>query len=89
MKLKEGWTLTELAGEYVAVPTGESAKTFSGIVRLNETGRDIWQGLADGLDEDGIAHRLTELYDGIDHDTAKSDVKKVFAKLMKEGLLEE
>ena len=89
MKLKEGWTLTELAGEYVAVPTGESAKTFSGIVRLNETGRDIWQGLADGLDEDGIAYRLTELYDGIDHDTAKSAVQKVFAKLMKEGLLEE
>lgn len=89
MKLKEGWTLTELAGEYVAVPTGESAKDFRGIVRLNETGRDIWRGIEEGLDEEAIAERLLDLYDGVDREGALQAVERVFKKLSEKGLLTE
>lgn len=89
MKLKEGWTLTELGGEYVAVPDGESPESFHGIVRLNESGKDIWQGLAEGQSEIEIAEKLLELYDNIDRDRAQKAVKRVVDKLKQEGLLEE
>ena len=66
MKLKEGWVITELGGEYVAVPTQESGGDFYGVVRLNETGKDIWQAISEGLSEKEIADRRVELYEGID-----------------------
>ena len=88
MKLKEKWELTEMEGEYVVVPTENNADGFCGIVRLNETGKDIWLGLAEGLDEDAIAARLTESY-AVDLNRAKKAVKAVIEKLTAEGLIEE
>lgn len=86
MKLKEGWVLTEMDGEYVAVPTKESAEKFSGVVRLNETAKDIWQGLAEGLDEAGLEKKLLSLYEATP-EQAKKAVQNVIAALKAEGLL--
>ncbi len=86
MKLKEGWVLTEMDGEYVAVPTKESAEKFSGVVRLNETAKDIWQGLAEGLDEARLAEKLVSLYE-VTPEQAKQAVQNVIAALTAEGLL--
>lgn len=88
MKLKEGWMLTDMGGEYVAVPTRESAEHFSGIVRLNETGKDIWEGLSEGLTEEGIVEKLTGLYD-VEKDRARAAVARVLEMLKQEGLVEE
>ena len=89
MKLKNGWMLTDLAGEYVAVPTEESAENFRGVVRLNETGKDVFQGLLDGLTEEQIVEKLLEQYDGVDRQGAEQAVKSVVERLKKEGLLTE
>ena len=89
MKLKNGWMLTDLAGEYVAVPTEESAENFRGVVRLNETGKDVFQGLLDGLTEEQIVEKLLEQYDGVDQQGAEQAVKSVVDRLKKEGLLTE
>ena len=87
MKIKEGWVLTELGGEYIAVPTQESSKDFCGIIRLNETGKDIWEGFVEGLSETEIALRLVETYDGVDQDRARKAVQDVAEKLKTEGVL--
>lgn len=87
MKLKNGWILTEMDGEYVVVPTGESAESFNGIVRLNETGKDIWQWLTEGLDEDAIAEKIVLNYEDVDITKAKESVKTVIDKLKNEGIL--
>ena len=50
MKLIKTIVLTEVAGDYIAVPVGEATNRFNGVVRLNKTGRDIVQGLIDGLE---------------------------------------
>lgn len=89
MKLKEGWTLTELSGEYVAVPTGASAKDFCGIVRLNETGKDIWECLEKGMNDTEICEKLIEIYDCLDFERAKNAVNSVIDTLRQEGLLVE
>lgn len=89
MKLKDGWVLTTVAGEYVAVPVGASAGEFRGVVRLNETGRDIWNGVAEGLDETAIAERILRDYTGLTPERALEDVRKIVAVLQAEGLLTE
>ena len=38
MKLIDDIVLTEVAGDYVAVPVGEASQVLRGIVRLNKTG---------------------------------------------------
>ncbi|MBO4219879.1 MAG: PqqD family protein [Clostridia bacterium] len=87
MKLNEGWVLTKLQDEYVAVPVDASACDFSGVVRLNESGRDIWEGLAQGLTEDDIAREMIQKYDGVSLEDALKDVREVTDKLLSEGIL--
>ena len=89
MKLKEGFILTEIGGEYVAVPSQGGAGSFHGIVKLNESGKDIWQGLEEGLSEEKIADRLVELYENLDRNKALNAVKSVIEELKTEGLLVE
>lgn len=89
MKLKDNWTLTELGDKYVAVPVQGGGDNFSGIVRLNETGKDIWQGISDGLGEDEIADRLADTYEGLDKQRALDAVRKVIETLKDGGLLED
>ena len=87
MILSKDWVLTELAGEYVAVPTA-AVSSFRGIVRLNETGADIWNGLAEGKTEQEIAEKLVSEYADLSSDKALQAVRDVIAVLLKEGLLE-
>lgn len=77
---REDYLLMECAGEYVVVPTGEAGETLHGIIRLNETGKVVWEALLDGLDEDAAAERLTAEYD-VDKATALRDVRKIAADL--------
>ena len=89
MKLKDNWTLTELGDDYVAVPVQGGADTFSGVVHLNETGKDIWEGISDGLTEEEIAGRLVSMYEDLDMNRALDAVKKVVGMLKDGGLLED
>lgn len=89
MKISKDWVLTELAGGYVAVPVGENTKNFNGIIKLNETGKDIWNALAEGLDENAVAEKLVGEYEGLDLEKALADVEKIVEKLRAEGLIEE
>ena len=88
MKLKNNFTLTGLAGEYVAVPLG-GGDSFHGIVKLNESGAEVFRGLSEGLDQTEIARRLMQKYPGLDAATADKAVNVVIEQLKKSGLLDE
>ncbi len=87
MKIKEGFVLREIAGQTVVIATGEVSKTFHGMVKLNGTGRDIWQGLARGLTEEEIAAELVEKYDEVDLAKAREDVAGLVKKMEEAGFL--
>lgn len=86
MRIKDGFVLREVAGQAVVIATGEASKTFHGMVKLNGTGRDIWNGLAQGLDADAIAAGLVRDYD-VDAARARADVDAFIAKMSAEGFL--
>jgi len=60
MKIKERFVIRKVAGKYVAVATGKASREFHGMVKLNETGKTIWEGVADGRTMDEIVNILAK-----------------------------
>ena len=45
MKLRGEFVVRQVMDDIVAIPVGEAALTFSGIILLNDVSREIWQCL--------------------------------------------
>ena len=88
MKLKSKMTLMELGTSYVAVPVEQKTENDHYLIRLNETGKSVWEGLTEGLSAEAIAERLTQQYD-VELDRAMKAVQNVIKSLREGGLLEE
>lgn len=86
MDLLKEMILTEIEGEWFAVPVGAAATQFSGMIRMNKTGKRIFELVRDGLDEDGTVAALTETFD-VDEDTARENVRAFLNKLRDAGVL--
>ena len=52
MKLKSGIVIEKAGDEYVAVATGEAAKSFNGIIRNNKTANFIFEQLKEEKSEE-------------------------------------
>ena len=61
-RIKDGFVLREVAGRAVVIATGEASEGFHGMVKLNGTGKRIWQGLTEGRTDDDIARDLAQEY---------------------------
>lgn len=86
MRVKDGFVLREVAGQAVVIATGEASRGFHGMVKLNGTGRDIWQGLSEGLSEERIAECLTRDYE-VSAEQAAADVHAFVQRMASEGFL--
>ena len=42
MRIKKGFVVREIAGQSIVVALGGANKVFNGMIKLNETGRIIW-----------------------------------------------
>lgn len=72
MKLKDGIIISEINGEFVAVPAGEASKYFNGMIRMNKTAAMIAKMLQNGADESTIIASMCEKYE-VDETTARED----------------
>ena len=87
MKIKQGFVMRDVAGQAVAIATGEASKSFHGMVKLNDTGAVIWNGIEKGLDEAEIAGQLAASYD-VEVGQALKDVESFIARMRDAGLVE-
>ena len=87
MKIKKGFIVRKIGGQSVAVAIGEMNKSFNGMIRLNETGKFLWDALSKGAEEDDLVSKILEEYE-IDEATARADVKAFVEKLKGVGALE-
>ena len=86
MKIKEGFILREVAGNYIVVAVGDAVKGFNGVINLNETGAFLWRILEKGSDKKGLLDALLSEYD-VSEDIAAKDVKTFIDKLTEAGLV--
>jgi hypothetical protein len=87
MKIKEGYILRKVMGNYMIVAVGKASKDFKKMVRLNESAAKIWELVGDGKSESEIVDALFELYE-VDHASLEEDVKKTLAALQAQGFIE-
>jgi hypothetical protein len=88
MKIKNGFVLTEAAGNSLVVAVGDMADKFSGYVKLNSTGAFIWKLIENkehSVDE--LATVLAGEYD-ITEDVARRDILAFEKTLADAGILE-
>lgn len=88
MRIKEGFVMRDVAGQAVAVATGEASKSFHGMIKLNSTGSKIWRGIEAGHEATAIADSLANEY-GIDPQQALADVTTFFARMREIGIVED
>lgn len=88
MKIRKGFVLREVAGNTIVISVGAARDIFQGMIQLNETGKEIWRGIEEGLTVERIAQRLEEIYE-VDLEEARQDTEEVIGQLKKAGILEE
>ena len=86
MKIKDGYLLKEIAGNFVVVPVGNV--DFDGMISSNETGVFIWKKLENETTFDAILADFLNEYE-IDEATAKSDLEAFLTTMRSAGLLYE
>jgi hypothetical protein len=86
MKIKDGYLLREVAGNYIVVAVGEAVKEFNGVINLNDTGAFLWRILQDGATEEELLNALLTEYE-VEKELAEKDVKAFVAKLTEAKLV--
>lgn len=86
MRLKVTFECVELDDHIVAVPVGEGAQNFRGVIKLNETAAEIFDLLKDETTEEAIITELNKRYG--DDPEIVGFVREMIEYLMNEGALE-
>ena len=86
MKLKYRFIINNVAGDNIAVPVGKESN-FKGYIRLNETGKDIFEMLKKNVSREKIVSELQKKYPQADTDSINKSVENILNKLEESGLL--
>ena len=86
MHIAEGFIIREIAGETIAIPSGESARTLSGLVALNSSGKFLFEMLRTEQTEETLVAALLDAFD-TDLVTAECDVREFLDILRNSGIL--
>jgi len=87
MKVKQGFMLRAIAGNYVVVPVGKAAVDFNGIITLNATGAFLWEQLTVDTTVEALLSKMIATYDVV-MDQATSDLKEFINTLKQANLLD-
>lgn len=85
MKIKEGYTLHEVAGETVVIPCG--GINFDKMITLNGTAAFIWRQLQSDVTANEIVNALLSEYE-VEKAVAENCVNEFIEKLKESGFLE-
>lgn len=86
MKLKEGFILRQVAGEYVVLSVNADVD-LNGMITLNETGAALWKRLEREAELSDLTAALLEEFE-VDEATAAAAAEQFAAKVREHGFLE-
>lgn len=87
MKLRYEFSVMEMDGEYMAVPVGENAGTFNGMLRMNEVSAEILDLLKEDTTPEAVHRILRERYPDSDDREIGEALTAFLNQLIREGLL--
>lgn len=86
MRLKYTFETMKLDDQIVAIPVGEGATDYHGVIKLNETAAVIFELLKQENTEESIIEALENKYD-VSRDTVTRDVQHYIAMFREKGFL--
>ena len=86
MHIVPGFLVREIAGETIAIPSGEAAHRISGLVALNGSGKYLFELLQADQTQERLVSALMDTYD-VDFATAQADVTEFLALLQEHNML--
>ena len=88
MKIKEGFILRKICGEYVVVGEGLAQVNFNKMLSLNETAAYLWEAVS-GKDftREDLVQLLLDKYE-VTPERAAEDVDKLTAVWLEQGVAE-
>ena len=87
MKLRYEFSVMEMDGEYMAVPVGENAGSFNGMLRMNEVSAEILDLLKEDTTPEAVHRMLRERYPDSDDREIGEALTSFLNQLIREGLL--
>jgi hypothetical protein len=87
MKRNDNFIAHEVGGESLLVPVGPQVVDTNGIVKLNATGRLIWELLAQDRSLDELAESVSLRFE-VDPARARADVAAFLEESRRMGLIE-
>ena len=88
MKLRYEFAIMDMGGEFAAVPVGEDANKFHGMLKLNDVSADILEQLKENTTPMKIHLHLKEKYPESTDEEIAEKLVKFLNRLNHEGLLE-
>jgi hypothetical protein len=88
MKLKGEFVLREIMGEVIAIPVGDAALGFNGMICLNPVGNEIWKGLQADQTREEILEAIVEAFE-VSRQEAGEDLDGFLLQLKQCNLLED
>lgn len=88
MKRNASFLLRDVADSLVLVPVGDAAKRFPGMIRLNETGRFLWELLEQEQTRESLTNAILGRYE-VSYERAGADVDAFLERLRPTGALED
>ena len=86
MKIKEGFVLRNICGEYVVVAVGRQTLDFKGLIKLKETGAFLWERLQAESTTEELLTAMQAEYE-VDAATASADIEAFVTALRNAELL--
>lgn len=89
MKIKEGFILRKICGEFIVVGEGLAQVNFNKMLTLNASAAYLWEAVAtrEAFTEDDLVQLLLDQYD-VDEATARADVKVLMQRWLEQGVAE-
>ncbi len=88
LKIKEGFALRNVAGEYIVMPTGGNVARFDGTVVLNEVSAFIYEKLQNSIAQDDLLMHILDEYD-VEPEVAQGDLSATIERFREYGMLDE
>ncbi len=87
MKLKDGFELTELGGDFMLIPTGNNIVEFGGSVVLNDVSAFLLDKMKAPVTRDELLELVLAEYE-VEKDRAAEDLDKILKTFSEMGILE-
>lgn len=83
MRRNQEFVICEAAGEYIIIPTGNTALRFHHLIILNKAEAFLWQLLKTDQTEESLLRNVMRTYE-VDEGTARKDIAN-FIERLKDG----